>query len=83
MKPQNIFVSPYNTWRDLSESDKWNNILSFSKTLLIKCDWTQLPDNGLSILKRLEWQGYRDSLRAIQDDFINPDDVIFPTEPTE
>ncbi len=62
---------------------KWDVITRHVEQLLRVCDKTQLPDSGLSILKRLEWQTYRDALRSIQDDFINPDDVVFPTELAE
>ena len=73
-------------WEDRDNfpmQNKWNLIDQFAKELLLKSDWTQLPDSGLSVPKRLGWQAYRDALRSIQDDFTNPDDVIFPTEPTE
>ena len=61
----------------------WNAKINTANELLSKSTWTQLPDSELSMSKRLEWQAYRDNLRSIQDDFINPDDVIFPTEPAE
>ncbi len=51
--------------------------------LLSDSEWTQLLDSDLSATKRIEWQSYRDTLRSIQDDFTNPDDVVFPTEPAE
>ncbi len=62
---------------------KWEIIIHNIGALISSSNWTQLPDSGLSILKRLEWQAYRDALRSIQDEFTNPDDVIFPTEPAE
>lgn len=62
---------------------KWNVITRYAEQLLRACDKTQLADSGLSVLKRLEWKDYRDTLRSIQDDFTSPDDVVFPTEPTE
>ncbi len=43
----------------------------------------QLTDNGMSVAKRMEWQEYYDALRAVRDDFATPEDVVFPTEPTE
>lgn len=66
-----------------SNAYKWDAIKQLSNLLISNCNWTQLPDSGLSIIKQLEWQSYRDALRSIQDDFVNPDDVIFPTEPAE
>ena len=78
----NIFFG-FEVDENISEDDKWNIIFVKRSNLLSRCDWTQLPDSGLSFLKRLEWQTYRDALRSIQDDFPTPDDVIFPPEPAE
>lgn len=61
----------------------WEQIKAEASRMLNNSSWTQLPDSGLSIVKQLEWQAYRDDLRSIQDDFANPDDVIFPTPPAE
>lgn len=66
-----------------SNDEKWGFILGETERRLQKSDKAQLADSGLSISKRLEWQAYRDTLRSIQDDFVNPDDVIFPEEPAE
>lgn len=65
------------------DENKWRIIEQYIDSLLLQSGGTQLPDSGLSFLKRLEWQAYRDNLRSIQDDFANPDDVIFPTPPAE
>lgn len=73
----------FTTFPLLTDDDKWQIIRRYSEELKRYCDWTQLPDSGLSISKRLEWQAYRDALRSIQDDFSNPDDAIFPELPTE
>ena len=62
---------------------KWKVIAAHQKNKLNASAWTQLPDSGLSMAKRMEWQAYRDDLRSVQDDFASPDDVIFPTEPAE
>lgn len=78
-----IYIPDERSWSDISKSEKWYWIGAHVKRELSRCDWTQLPNSGLSISKRLEWQAYRDNLRSIQDDYPNPDDVVFPTEPTE
>ena len=52
------------------------------ETLLIRSDWTQLPDNQLSDSKKAEWATYRQALRdlpANTSDYANP---TWPTEPT-
>lgn len=68
---------------EIDIQDKKAYLLEMVQKALSQSDWTQLPDSGLSMSKRLEWQAYRDDLRSIQDDFTNPDDVIFPTPPAE
>lgn len=68
----------------MSETEElWQAKLNQALDMLNKSAWTQLVDSGLTIQKRLDWQAYRDDLRSIRIDFINPDDVIFPEEPAE
>lgn len=62
-------------------------ISNYVRDTLSASDKTQLPDSGLSISKRLEWQTYRDNLREIMasldDATLLPENVVFPTEPVE
>lgn len=68
--------------KNLSEALRWEMVKQQRDKLLQKCDWTQLPDAILTDAERTAWQDYRQTLRDIPQDFINPDDVIFPDPPT-
>lgn len=48
--------------------------------LLTACDWTQMPDNGLSESKRAEWTAYRQALRDITDT-VDLNNVTWPKQP--
>lgn len=69
--------------KTINTENKWIVLEDYANKLLINSSWSQLPDSGLPMSKRLEWQEYRDTLRSIRDDFLIPDDVIFPEEPAE
>ena len=74
--PLHIDVYPVSFWV-LVREDR-NNLLS-------KCDWTQLPDNGLSDSKKAEWATYRQSLRDLPTTYSSATDrsgVTFPSEPS-
>ncbi len=83
MNATELWNEPHNSIKQFAELEKWKIISDYCDVLLIKSDHTQLPDSGLSISKRMEWQVYRENIRSIRDDFSTPDDVIFPTEPAE
>lgn len=65
----------------ITNEHKWNLIKQYRNELLSRCDWTQLPDVPLTIEEKLIWQSYRQELRDITNNFTNPDDVVFPSEP--
>lgn len=60
---------------------KMNSVRSIRNALLKECDWTQLPDCGLSEEKKLEWAEYREELRQVPQVFDNPREVVWPTKP--
>ena len=49
--------------------------------LLALSDWTQLPDVALTAAKVAEWATYRQALRDLDVDGIDPADVDWPTPP--
>ena len=51
--------------------------------LLAMSDWTQLPDVALTAAKVAEWATYRQALRDLDVDGIDPADVDWPTPPPE
>lgn len=65
----------------LPEDQAATNMRNQRDQLLIKCDWTQLPDSPLDADGKLAWALYRETLRMIpqQDGF--PWGVQWPPEP--
>lgn len=53
---------------------------AYRNSLLLICDWTQLPDVDLTEAEVGQWRVYRQELRDLTDDPAWPD-VIFPTPP--
>jgi len=49
--------------------------------LLQQSDWTQLPNNPLTLAKQEEWAVYRQQLRDITQQSGYPFNVIWPTQP--
>lgn len=50
-------------------------------TLLYESDWTQIPNNPLTLAKQEEWAVYRQQLRDITQQSGYPFNVIWPTQP--
>lgn len=50
--------------------------------LLTESDWTQMPDAPLDDETRAAWAVYRQALRDIPQTTDEPDDVIWPAQPT-
>lgn len=63
-----------------SEAIDLDAIRKTRKVLLSNCDWTQLPDNGLSDAKRAEWAAYRQQLRDITST-VDLGNVVWPIAP--
>ena len=68
--------------KELTTQEKLEFVTHQRNTLLTSCDWTQLEDAILSNSEKVIWENYRQALRDIPQNFINPDDVVFPTPPT-
>lgn len=60
----------------------WDMIRESRNYMLMNCDWTVLPDSPLTPEKKQEWIVYRQSLRDITESFSDPNDVIWPTQPS-
>ena len=61
--------------------NKWNLIRSYRSELLARSDWSQLGDAPFTAEEKNAWTAYRQTLRDLPQDFVNPDDVMFPQEP--
>jgi len=67
--------------RELSR-DYWEELRIHRDYRLTECDWTQLPDNGLTDAQRIEWQTYRQELRDLTDVVTDPKPLVLdPNHP--
>lgn len=57
----------------------WEQVKKERNALLLESDWTQLPDVVLS--NKDEWKIYRQQLRELTTNFLNPKEVVFPEKP--
>lgn len=60
-------------------SATWDQVRRMRDTLLIKSDYTQLPDYPKD--NKELWAVYRQALRDIPSSFNNPNSVVWPTPP--
>lgn len=51
---------------------QWRNML------LNASDWTQIPDNSLSTVKRQEWAAWRQAVREYPDVWVEGPTMVFP-----
>jgi len=49
--------------------------------LLSECDWTQLPDSGLTDEKKASWSKYRQELRDMPQQKDFPENITYPEMP--
>jgi hypothetical protein len=63
------------------DARKWSLIRNFRNLLLNSCDWTQIADAPLTLEEKEAWSIYRQALRDIPENYLTPDEVIFPTAP--
>lgn len=75
-----FIVRPYNT-QELE--DQWNQIREQRNQLLKDSDWTQISDYDLGIENKEQWALYRQELRDLPDNQLNPFDIQWPDIPQD
>jgi hypothetical protein len=70
-------------WRNFevqekSNDEKWDELRGKRNLLLTNSDFTQLDDSPRD---KSKWKSYREALRDLPENYPNPDDIIWPTEP--
>jgi hypothetical protein len=60
---------------------RWDKVRIRRNKFLTVCDWTQLPDSPLTLEKKAEWTTYRQQLRDITLQQVEPEQVIWPISP--
>ena len=64
---------------DIVLAAKWTQVKEIRAKLLAESDWTQGAD--VPDVIKAPWSEYRNLLRNIPQDFLDPDQVVFPTAP--
>lgn len=59
----------------------WDDVRQERNLLLEKSDWTMLKDADVEL--EIDYKPYRKKLKDITDDYENPEDVVWPDEPTQ
>lgn len=59
----------------------WLELRNKRNLLLTQCDYTQLADSPFSAEKKQEWAEYRQELRDLPDNTLDPLNPIFPLKP--
>ena len=81
-KPNGCYVFNYATKQWDQDFDKQTNEIKNQRDqLLSQSDWTQIPNNPLTIAKQQEWASYRQQLRDIPSQSGYPFNVIWPVQP--
>ena len=58
-------------------------VIAQRSNLLLKSDWTQLPNSPLTQQQQEQWATYRQALRDITTQSGYPTNIIWPTKPTQ
>ena len=75
------------TWSAVSYSQdqidaEWVRVRSNRNSYLQACDFTQIADAPLTVEKKTESLSYRQALRDLPQNTVNPFDVTWPTQPS-
>jgi hypothetical protein len=67
----------------ITNAMKWQSVRDWRDRLLLDSDWTQLSDSPLTSSKKEEWKVYRHLLRDVPETYDIPDNVVWPTIPSD
>lgn len=60
---------------------RWDVVRRKRNKLLAISDWTQMSDSPLSSEVKLAWATYRTDLRNVPQQPVEPENVVWPTQP--
>ena len=82
-KPSGAYIFDYATKLWVAQTDaQAQSITSQRNKLLYESDWTQIPNNPLTIEQQTTWATYRQQLRDIPQQSGFPYNVTWPVAPT-
>ena len=61
---------------------EWQEVRSDRDTRLYACDWTQSPDSPLTGVDQAAWATYRQALRNVPADQLDPQAIVWPVSPS-
>ena len=64
------------------DAKKWVNLRRQRTEILASTDWTQMPDAPLSPQQKTDWATYRQELRDLPANTVDPTAPTWPTEPS-
>lgn len=81
-KPEGAAYFDYEQKQWVLDYQKQDEIVKgIRNNLLYQSDWTQIPNNPLTVEKQEQWEIYRQQLRDITDQSGYPFDIVWPTMP--
>jgi len=82
LKPNDYSVFNFETKQWVTvESKAIADVSSKRNKLLYQTDWTQIPNNPLTIQQQTSWATYRQQLRDVSSQQGYPYNVVWPTPP--
>lgn len=66
---------------EVSLEVRWDKVKIKRNKLLVACDWTQLSDSPLNVEQKSAWTTYRQALRDVPQQGVEPENVTWPTQP--
>lgn len=69
------------TETDLGDSIDFEKLRAERNKKLQACDWTQLADSPLTAQEKTDWVTYRQSLRDLPANTVDPKNPVWPQEP--
>lgn len=68
-------------WHTSSKSDKKNILKIEISRVLFLSDWTQIPNNGLTLSEQIAQQEIRAAWMELDDPDLDPDTITLPEYP--
>ena len=62
---------------------QWSSLRAQRNVKLSACDWTQMSDSPLGATEKANWATYRQELRDLPQNTVDPASPSWPTEPQE
>ena len=66
---------------DAKEANKWALLRAQRDAKLAQCDWTQMPDSPLGAQLKADYADYRQALRDLPANTVDPLNPSWPAEP--